>query len=136
MTLQRTAQTLWTFVFQNSSYDWAERFCRVSHESFDLLHRAGDAGQQLDTTRCYCNIIFNANLHIADTQWSAELSRTKSRRRSKVNSMQIFNMSWICLSKIYIITEVFNFKFSFETFYDMCFRIYTYEELPMSEEIT
>jgi len=45
-----------------SGDDGAEGFCRAGHESLDLLHRARDAGQQLDTISCHGDVIFNANL--------------------------------------------------------------------------
>lgn len=48
----------------------AEGFCRVCHESLNLLHGAWDAGQQLYTIRCHCNVIFNANLHSSDSSQS------------------------------------------------------------------
>lgn len=46
-----------------TAHDGAEGFCRVSHESLNLLHGARDAGQKLYTISRHCNVFFNANLH-------------------------------------------------------------------------
>lgn len=63
--------------------DGAEGFCRVSHESFNLLHGARDAGQQLYTISCHCDVIFNANLHtaaihVSQTRQNHQLSQCKN----------------------------------------------------------
>lgn len=53
----------------------AEGFCRVCHESLDLLHGARDTGQQLDTICCHSNVIFNANLHTVVTRFSGYVKK-------------------------------------------------------------
>lgn len=52
-----------------SSNKWTERFCGVSHKSFNLLDCTRYTSHQLYAVCCDRDVIFNANLQKEGTKW-------------------------------------------------------------------
>lgn len=59
--------------------DWAEGFRSISHESLELLHGARDAGQQLYSIGCHCDVILDAYLHTLVIQRSVKHGEIQSK---------------------------------------------------------
>lgn len=71
-----------------------ECFCRVGHESLDLLHSSRDTGQKFHSVSCDCNVILNANLkHIMISirtkwmvaRWTSQWSACRQTHPSKAS---------------------------------------------------